>query len=100
MHRILLTSLALGGFLWVAGCTENAKPASAMSDTSAAARTASAKSHAECLVCKYENDLACVDVDVDDKTPKTAFNGKDYFFCSDTCRKAFEKNPQKYAGVK
>ena len=68
MHRILFASLALSGFLWVEGCTENTKPASATSDTSAAARTASAKSHAECLVCKHENDLACVDIDVDDKT--------------------------------
>ena len=99
MHRIFLALLTLGGLLWVAGCTENTRAAS---DTSAngAARTASAKTHGECLVCKHENDLACVDIDVDDKTPRTTFGGKDYFFCSDTCKKAFEKNPQKYAGTK
>src|SRR5437016_728463 len=61
--------------------------------------TASAQqpSHAECLVCKMNVDLACVDVDVDKKTPRTVYNGKTYYFCSDECKAKFEKNPAKYA---
>jgi YHS domain-containing protein len=54
--------------------------------------------HAECMVCKKNVDLACVDVAVDDKTPRTEYQGKTYYFCSDDCRKDFEKNPAKYAG--
>jgi YHS domain-containing protein len=52
--------------------------------------------HAECLVCKYNADLACVDVAVDSNTPRCTCEGKTYYFCSDDCRHAFEKNPAKY----
>jgi hypothetical protein len=56
----------------------------------------STQPHAECLVCKYNADLACVDVAVDGRTPHCMCDGKTYYFCSDECRRAFEKNPQKY----
>ena len=49
-----------------------------------------------CYVCKYNNDLACVCVKVKDTTPKTEYAGHTYYFCSDDCRKAFEKKPVKY----
>lgn len=52
--------------------------------------------HANCLVCKMNFDLACIDVAVDDKTPKFMFNGQTYFFCSDECRDKFAKEPTKY----
>jgi YHS domain-containing protein len=42
-------------------------------------------------------DLACIDVAVDDKTPKLMYQGKTYYFCSDECKAKFEKNPAKYA---
>ena len=58
---------------------------------------ASAAGHAECLVCKHNADLACVDVAVKADTPHYDFNGKTYYFCSDTCRDEFAKNPGKYA---
>ena len=53
--------------------------------------------HAECTVCKKNADLACVDVAVDDKTPRTEHEGKTYYFCSDDCRNEFAKHPTKYA---
>lgn len=52
--------------------------------------------HAQCLVCKSEGDLACVDVKVHADTPRTVFQGTTYYFCSEQCRKEFEKDPQKY----
>ena len=50
----------------------------------------------ECLVCKHNADLACVEVKVDVNTPRAEYQGKTYYFCSDTCRQEFLKNPAKY----
>ena len=38
-------------------------------------------------------------MDVDPKTAKwkSSYNGKDYYFCAPGCKKAFDKNPEKYA---
>jgi hypothetical protein len=58
---------------------------------------ADGKQHAECTVCKKNADLACVDVVVDGETPRRAYNGKTYYFCSDDCAKKFEQHPEKYA---
>ena len=52
--------------------------------------------HAECLVCKMNADLACVDVELDKQTPSAVHQGKTYYFCSDECHERFVKNPQKY----
>lgn len=49
-----------------------------------------------CWVCVNENDLACVKVDVDEKTPTALYNGKTYHFCSEQCKKEFLVNPAKY----
>ena len=49
-----------------------------------------------CWVCVNENDLACVKIDVDDKTPTTVYNGKTYHFCSEHCKKEFLADPAKY----
>jgi YHS domain-containing protein len=73
------------------GC---ASEESLMSASSATQQTA----HGECLVCKRNADLACVDVDVDKNTPRAEYNGKTYYFCSDECREEFLKHPAKYAG--
>ena len=51
---------------------------------------------ANCYVCRYNNDLACLVVHVNDSTPHAEYEGKTYYFCSEDCRKAFLKNPQKY----
>ena len=41
-------------------------------------------------ICKME---------VDPKTSKwkSSYNGKEYYFCSPGCKKAFDKNPEKHA---
>ena len=52
--------------------------------------------HAECLVCKTNADLACVDVAVDSTTPRVESNGKTYYFCSEECRDCFQRTPAKY----
>lgn len=51
---------------------------------------------ATCHVCRYNNDLACVNIQVKDTTPHTDFQGTTYYFCSEDCRESFLKNPQKY----
>ena len=51
---------------------------------------------ATCYVCRYNNDLSCVNIRVKDGTPRTEYHGRDYFFCSEDCRDAFLKKPEKY----
>jgi YHS domain-containing protein len=60
----------------------------------------STQPHAECLVCKMNVDLACIDVPVDQKTPTYLYNGQTYYFCSDDCRSQFMKHPEKYIAMK
>jgi YHS domain-containing protein len=55
-----------------------------------------AKPQAECLVCKKNADLACVDVGVDATTPRADYQGKTYYFCSEECRVEFLKRPGRY----
>ena len=42
-------------------------------------------------------DLVC-SMDVDETTAqwKSEYQGRKYYFCSPGCKKAFEKNPEKY----
>jgi YHS domain-containing protein len=58
-----------------------------------------AAGHAECLVCKVNADLACVDVTVKGDTPRAEYLGKTYYFCSNECRDKFVKEPAKYVAV-
>lgn len=45
-------------------------------------------------------DPVCkMDVRGDENSPHFSFGGKTYYFCSDKCKKTFEKDPPKYAGV-
>jgi YHS domain-containing protein len=82
LYAVVLASLAL------AGCsTAGSRPLNASS---------SGKAHAECVVCKHENDLACVDIEVDDRTPRATMGGREYFFCSEDCRSECLKHPAKY----
>ena len=53
--------------------------------------------HADCTVCKFNADLACIDVAVDAKTPRCTYDGKTFFFCSDQCCKKFQNTPTKFA---
>src|SRR5258706_5965857 len=49
-----------------------------------------------CWVCVQERDLACMKVDVDDKTPKAGYDGKTYYVWSEECKKNFVAHPAKY----
>lgn len=45
-------------------------------------------------------DPAC-GVEVDERTaPKTEHKGKTYYFCCETCKEMFEKEPEKYVKEK
>jgi YHS domain-containing protein len=86
--------LLVAGFLLFAGCVENTP-----SKTSADA-ACPASPHAECLVCKHNADLACVDIKIEKDTPRATIAGKEYFFCSDECRKECLAHPEKFVGEK
>lgn len=51
---------------------------------------------AECEVCRFNADLACVEVKIKDNTPRTEYKGKTYYFCSEDCKRDFIKDPDKY----
>ncbi|MDB5321027.1 MAG: hypothetical protein JWN40_2658 [Phycisphaerales bacterium] len=85
----------------VGGCASSpSSPASSAAAGLAVTASQSAAPHAECLVCKYDADLACVDVKVVPETPSTTYDGKIYYFCSKSCCKKFEKDPAKYVNQK
>jgi YHS domain-containing protein len=101
-QNVLLMSV-----LWIAvaalgGCASSPTSPAAAAAPAGSAVTASQTTspHAECLVCKYDADLACVDVTVSDSTPSTVYDGKTYYFCSKSCCKKFEKDPAKYVNQK
>lgn len=42
-------------------------------------------------------DPVC-DMDVDEKTAlKSEYEGKTYYFCNQSCKEVFEKNPKRFA---
>ena len=89
---------------WIVGCASGPSespttgPSPAQVTPTAPGTTASTgePAHGECLVCKRNADLACVDVDVDKQTPRYVYQGRTYYFCSEECRGKFAKDPQKY----
>ena len=90
--KMLVVCCALPLFLLV-GC---AGPGGSGSPATTPSANGKQSCHAECLVCKYDADLACIDVDVDKTTPTYDYNGKTYYFCSKECHDKFAKNPPKY----
>jgi YHS domain-containing protein len=89
------SAVASVGLLLAGGC------ASAPSgSTATTASVGKANPHAECLVCKHNADLACIDVELEKDTPSYVYNGKTYYFCSDTCAKKFKADPAKYVNQK
>jgi len=49
------------------------------------------------VVGKMAKDPVCKMDVVESKTKYIAeFEGKKYYFCCDTCKKTFDKNPKKY----
>lgn len=44
-----------------------------------------------------QKDLVCgMDVDPETAAGKSEFQGETYYFCSQGCKKAFDKEPEKY----
>jgi YHS domain-containing protein len=44
-------------------------------------------------------DPVCgMDVDPNKAAGKSAYNGQTYYFCSKGCKRAFDKEPEKYTG--
>jgi YHS domain-containing protein len=82
MRTFLSLAILFGAFL--GGCASSSPPA------------ADGKPHGQCLVCKHNADLACVDIVVDDSTPRRVRDGQTYYFCSEECAKAFDKDPTTY----
>ena len=100
INRLMCGVVVLGAAL-VGGCASAPAGSRAATSSGDSAVLAGQKSpHAECLVCKYDADLACVDVEVEKDTPKYTYNGKAYYFCSDSCCQKFQKDPAKYVNQK
>jgi YHS domain-containing protein len=97
VKRFAILGLALVAMV-AGGCAS--APSTPTAAAEAVTASQAAKPHAECLVCKYDADLACVDVTVSDSTPNTVYDGKTYYFCSKSCCKKFEKDPAKYVNQK
>ena len=57
---------------------------------------ADARPVADDPVCKHNKDLGCIHVRVDEHTPRAVVGGKTYYFCSEACRAAFEREPGVY----
>ena len=64
--------------------------------TPSAAQPGQGTDRAECIVCKHNADLACVDISVTKDTPKVLYEGTQYYFCSEECRANFLKNSSEY----
>jgi YHS domain-containing protein len=98
----LMALLALAFAALVVGCQSSdqssspATPSSTQPTASGTSASAAKCAHAECLVCKKNADLACIDVEVEKTTPTYVYNGRTHYFCSEECRDKFAKNPQKY----
>ena len=100
MKHFMILGLAIV-VMAVGGCASSPSAPATTSNESAVTASQSAKpQHAECLVCKYDADLACVDVTVSEDTARTVYDGKTYYFCSKSCCKKFEKEPAKYVNQK
>jgi len=89
--QTIMRMLLLGIALALPACST---PPETRADSSAGGSSQSVR--AECLVCKSEGDLACVGVKVHSDTPRTEYMGRTYYFCSEQCRKQFEKDPHRY----
>jgi YHS domain-containing protein len=49
-----------------------------------------------CPVCRCHRDFGCLIVEKKPSTPSAQYRGHRYWFCSETCRKDFQKSPLPY----
>ena len=83
MKRLLQAILA-AATITLAGCASRPQAAGGSAD------------YATCHVCEHNNDLACVRFRKKETTPTLSYNGQTYSFCSEDCRSACAKKPDKY----
>ncbi len=50
----------------------------------------------QCLVCRHHRDFGCLNITKTAKTPQARYAGRTFWFCSESCRHDFEKNPKRY----
>jgi YHS domain-containing protein len=81
MRSPLLSALVVAG-LALGACASGADPRPVADDP----------------VCRANGDLGCVRVRVDERTPRAVWRGRTFFFCAESCRLEFEKDPARYAG--
>ena len=86
MNRLL--QLIVAAAITLAGCASRPEA------------SASSTAYATCHVCEYNNDLACVRFRKKEVTPTLAYHGQSYSFCSEDCRSACAKDPDKYLRAK
>jgi hypothetical protein len=81
LGRFLVGSAALAAALLGGGCRSSAPVGGPT---------------AECPVCRYEGDLACLCVRIEPDTPSSECAGERYYFCSRACREEFLRHPERY----
>lgn len=86
---MIIKHFALLILIAMVGCTTNVQSATPLSSEAVSQKT-------ECPVCAVNGDLACMEVTVSDSTPRVAYHGKTFYFCSDDCKKEFLENPELY----
>lgn len=50
----------------------------------------------QCLVCRHNRDFGCLEIEKSPDTPQTRYEGRNYWFCGESCRRVFVKNPTRY----
>ncbi len=54
----------------------------------------------QCLVCRQRRDFDCLIVDKSPRTPHAAYAGRIHYFCSESCRTEFQRQPGRYWPVR
>ena len=50
----------------------------------------------QCMVCRHHRDFGCLKVTKTPQTPQAKYAGRTFWFCGESCRCDFEKNPKRY----
>ncbi len=79
MKTIIAICFLLAGAVAVVTTQPAAEPTTAPT-------SAPTTQHAECLICVGH------EIEVTDSTPRSEFEGKTYYFCSESCKKWFDIN--------
>jgi YHS domain-containing protein len=49
-----------------------------------------------CLVCRHRRDFDCLSVEASPRTPHADYAGRTHYFCSEGCRREFQRQPDRY----